>query len=161
MAGRRTCASSVPIRHLSWEIQESGVFGILFSFKVIPSATSCLLISYTDKAALLVGCGKETHGRSLSQPFHTPCKLQMLSNSKLLEILGHPISALDDVSLHTWVIFQARKKLWRDEEVLRASFITGDVDNTFVHHTLVAWVHALVDLVNDSERSAGQGVQGQ
>jgi len=60
---------------------------------------------------------------------------------------------------HALVITQPCQELGRDQEVLRCVLSARDLDHTFVNHTLVARVHTLVDLINDSERCLGHGLQ--
>lgn len=75
-------------------------------------------------------------------------------------ILGHVLPALDTQHLHPAIIPQAREELRRDEEVLARVLAARDLHHALVHHALVARVHALVDLVDDAERCAREGLQG-
>lgn len=65
----------------------------------------------------------------------------------------------DTQDAHTLVIPQAGEQFGRDEEILARVLAAGDFDHAFVYHALVAWVHALVDLVNDSKRRLRHGLQ--
>ena len=52
------------------------------------------------------------------------------------------------------MIRKVGKQLGRDEEVLAAVGLAGDVDERVVDGTFGAGVHALVDLINEGERCA-------
>jgi len=60
---------------------------------------------------------------------------------------------------HSAIVLEAVQQLGGDEEVLRSMFLAGDVNDAGVDHALVARVHALVDLVDDAERRAREGLQ--
>ncbi len=60
-------------------------------------------------------------------------------------------AAIDDVNLHLGMELQARQKLRCDEEILTCALLAGDVDHTLVHHALVAWIHTLIDLIDNPE----------
>lgn len=61
---------------------------------------------------------------------------------------------------HAPIVSQAREQLRRDEEVLARILLARDFHHAFVHQTLVAGIHALVDLVDDAEGCAGERLQG-
>jgi hypothetical protein len=60
---------------------------------------------------------------------------------------------------HALMILQAGEKLGRNKEVLRCILAAGDIHHALVYHSLVSWVHALIDLVHNTERSSGQGLE--
>lgn len=57
------------------------------------------------------------------------------------------------------MILEPVEQLWRDEEVLARMLAAGNVHHTFVYHPLVAWIHALIDLVYHPEGRSSQGLQ--
>lgn len=69
-------------------------------------------------------------------------------------VTRHVLSAGNAQNLHTPVISEGCQEFGRDEEILAGVLIAGDLDHAFVDHPLVAGIHALVDLVNYSERSS-------
>lgn len=86
----------------------------------------------------------------------------------------HVLATGDAVHLHARVVLEVREQLWCDEKVLRGVLGTGNIDNPGVNQPIrcqsessasmtdspfVAWVHALVDLVNNAERGARQALQ--
>ena len=71
-----------------------------------------------------------------------------------LGVLRLPLTVENAQDLHFLVVFQVWQELWGDQEVLRGIGFRGGVHNDRVHLALVDGVHALVDLINHSERAA-------
>ena len=62
--------------------------------------------------------------------------------------------------LHSLVVSKTGQQLGRDEEVLACMLLASNLNHAFVNHSLVARVHALIDLVDDTERSSCHGLEG-
>lgn len=62
------------------------------------------------------------------------------------------LAARDAMDLHLGMELEVVEEFGRDEEVLAGVLLARNVDHAFVHHALVARVHALVDFVDDAER---------
>jgi hypothetical protein len=80
--------------------------------------------------------------------------------AELGPVLGHVLAAGDAKHPHLGIVPQACEQLGRDEEVLARVLATSNFDHTFVDHAFVAGVHALVDLVDDTEGRLGHGLEG-
>lgn len=70
----------------------------------------------------------------------------------LVAVLRYIFTTGDAQDSHAFIIPQTGQELGRDQEVLTRVFAAGDLNHALVDHTLVARVHALVDLVHDAER---------
>lgn len=62
---------------------------------------------------------------------------------------------------HELVVWQVGKKLWRDEEVLALATAASDVDEHLEDFSFVLGVHALIDLIDTSERNARHVLETQ
>ena len=91
----------------------------------------------------------------LKSTIHSKCLLRQRSKIKLALPFRHILSRSDTMHLHIRVILQIRQKLGRDEEILWRVFWASDIHHAWMHHTFVARVHSLVDLVDDAEGCAG------
>lgn len=60
--------------------------------------------------------------------------------------LGDPLSVVDAEDLHALVVVEVRKELGRDEEILSAVGLAGDVDEGVVYCPFRTLVHALQEL---------------
>lgn len=63
------------------------------------------------------------------------------------------------------MISQPVEQFGCDEEILTSTAFTpigvaGDIEQTIMHDPLVPWIHTLVDLVDHSEGSPGEGLEG-
>ena len=52
-----------------------------------------------------------------------------------------------------------KKDQMKGKEVLRCVGLTGNIDELSVYHSFVARIHALIDLIHDSERRLCQGLK--
>ena len=68
--------------------------------------------------------------------------------------LSEPLPIVDAENPHALMIVEVGQELRRDKEILSAVGLTCDFDQRVVHCALSALVHALVDLVDEGERSA-------
>lgn len=91
---------------------------------------------------------------------HCLPNVKYLPYIQLRVILWHILATGDTQNPHPLIIFQSCEKLRCDEEVLAGVFLASNLHHAFVHHALIPWIHALVDLIHDSERCSGQCLQG-
>ena len=69
------------------------------------------------------------------------------------------LSTVNAMDLHTLIISKIGQQFRCDEEVLARVFFTCNVDHSLVNHTLVAWVHTLVDFIDNTERCSCKRLQ--
>lgn len=74
-------------------------------------------------------------------------------------LIRHVLAARNAMDFHLGMELQVIEQLRGNEEILARSFRTGNVDHAFVHHALVARVHTLVDLVDNTEWRAGKTLE--
>ena len=78
---------------------------------------------------------------------------------QLSMIRGHILSTGNAMDLHVRMIFETIEQLRSDQEVLTCVLGASDVHHARVDEALVARIHPLVDLVDDSEWSTSQRLQ--
>jgi len=75
----------------------------------------------------------------------------MICAEPLVRLLEHMLPAVYYMSFHQFVIAKPCEEFRCDEKVLTCVFVASDFNHTFMNHTLVSRIHALVDLVDDAE----------
>lgn len=65
-------------------------------------------------------------------------------------------SRIDDMNLHLGMEFEAIQELWGDKEILACTLLAGNVYHALMHHSFIAWIHTLIDLVDNAERRLGE-----
>lgn len=104
-----------------------------------------------------------------SRPLRMVSKRACSRCVRTVEALGEPFAVVDQEHLHQLVVAQARQELGRNKEIpvcqceaswslyiLSGLGSTRDFDHLVVDRALRTWVHALVDLVHQGERRAGE-----
>lgn len=84
----------------------------------------------------------------------------MLVVDKHLRIVD-VLSIVNDGDCHELVVWQVGKKLWCDEKVLALATAASDVDEHLEDFSLVLGVHALIDLIDTSERNTRDVLETQ
>lgn len=65
-------------------------------------------------------------------------------------------SRIDDMNLHLGMEFEASQELRSDKEILACTLLAGNVYHAFMHHSFIARIHTLIDLVDNAERRLGE-----
>lgn len=65
-------------------------------------------------------------------------------------------SRIDDMNLHLGMKLETSQELWGDKEILACTLLAGNVYHALMHHSFIARIHTLIDLVNDTERRLGE-----
>ena len=91
------------------------------------------------------------HKPSSSCTNNSSPKADNLPNIKLSIILRHVLATGNTQDLHPPIVPQASEQLRRDEEILRSVFLASNFHHTLMNHSFVARVHALIDLIDDTE----------
>jgi hypothetical protein len=81
-------------------------------------------------------------------------------NIHALIVLRHVLTTCNAQDFHSLVITKTCEQLWGDEEVLACVLLASNLNHAFVNHPLVARVHALIDLIDNTERSSSHRLQG-
>jgi hypothetical protein len=69
-----------------------------------------------------------------------------------LVVVRHVLSTGYTEDLHTRVILQTSEQLRGDQEILARVFVASNLDHAFVDHAFITWIHALIDLIDNTER---------
>ena len=74
----------------------------------------------------------------------------------------HAFSVVDAKDVHVFGILETGEQLGRDEEVLGTALRGGcRLDDEGMDHAFIGGVHALVDLVDDTEGALGEFLEGK
>jgi hypothetical protein len=134
-----------------------------FSFHTLCySAASCLLVLF------LCSCLPFFDSKTPPQIHQIPLATSQngfldandLRNIHTLIVLRHVLTTCNAQDFHSLVIPKTCKQLWGDEEVLACVLLASNLNHAFVNHPLVARVHALIDLIDNTERSSSHRLQG-
>ena len=75
-------------------------------------------------------------------------------------IIRHMLPGSNAKHFHPPVIPKACEQLWRDQKVLTGILLASNFNHTFMNHTLVARIHALIDFVDYTERCSCHFLKG-
>ena len=73
--------------------------------------------------------------------------------------MAHATAIVHNKDIHPGRVFQPRKQLRCEQEILSAVLLTGSADEKLKDSLLVGGVHPLVDLVHTPEGDGGQLLQ--
>lgn len=116
--------------------------------------------SSPHSAHIFISTNETSSPSNLANAPHSQRLLRKRAEIQLPMISRHVLPTGNAMNLHVLMIRQSRQQLRRDQEVLARVLGAGDLHHAGVDETLVARVHALVNLVDDAEGRTGERLQG-